>query len=228
MMSKITINPQIEASWLEVLKDEFQQPYFAGIKQFLLSEKQKGVTIYPPGPLIFNAFNQTPFHQVKVVMLGQDPYHNPGQAHGLCFSVQDGVKPPPSLRNIYKEINSDLGLPIPSTGNLEPWAKQGVFLLNAMLTVKAHNAASHQKIGWQQFTDTIIQKLSEQREGIVFMLWGNFAKGKAKLIDTSKHHVLKSGHPSPLSVRYFTGCKHFSQANTLLQQQGLTPINWRL
>lgn len=223
-----SIQPKIEESWLEALKDEFQQPYFTSIKRFLISEKQKGVTIYPPGPLIFNAFNKAPFDKVKVVLLGQDPYHGPGQAHGLCFSVPDGVKPPPSLKNVFKEINTDLGLPIPTSGNLEKWAEQGVFLLNAMLTVQARKASSHSKIGWQQFTDAAIRTLSEKREGLVFMLWGNFAKKKAVLIDESKHLVLKSGHPSPLAARYFFGCRHFSQANEYLKQQGKQAIDWSL
>lgn len=222
------INPQIDKSWLEVLKDEFQQPYFAGIKQQLLVEKQQGITIYPPGPLIFNAFNKTPFGKVKVVILGQDPYHGPGQAHGLCFSVPDGVDPPPSLKNIFKELKADIGMEIPKSGNLEKWAEQGVFLLNAMLTVRANEAASHHKIGWQQFTDAVISKLSEQRSGLVFMLWGAFAKSKAKLIDTQKHFILQAGHPSPLSERYFFGCRHFSQANNILLKQGLTPIDCSL
>ncbi len=222
------IKPQIEESWLEALKAEFQQPYFAAIKQFLLNEKKKGTTVYPPGPLIFNAFNRTPFDKVKVVILGQDPYHGPGQAHGLCFSVADGVKTPPSLRNIYKELNKDIGMEIPKSGNLEKWADQGVFLLNAMLTVQANRAASHQKIGWQTFTDAAIRKLSEEREGLVFMLWGNFAKKKAALIDKNKHHILASGHPSPLSSRYFFGCKHFSKANEILKEQGKEPIDWSL
>lgn len=222
------VNPKIEASWLAVLKEEFQKPYFLEIKNFLLEERKNKVTVYPPGPLIFNAFNTTPFDKVKVVILGQDPYHGPGQAHGLSFSVPDGVPPPPSLKNIFKEINSDLGLAVPQSGNLNKWAEQGVFLLNAMLTVRARQAQSHQKIGWQQFTDAVIAKLSDQRRGLVFMLWGNFAKKKSKLIDPFKHNILTSGHPSPLSVRYFTGCKHFSKANQLLEEQGKKPIDWSL
>ncbi|HRK27059.1 MAG TPA: uracil-DNA glycosylase [Chitinophagales bacterium] len=222
------INPQIEQSWLEALKDEFSKPYFAQIKQQLLQDKEQGITVYPPGPLIFNAFNKTPFREVKVVILGQDPYHGPGQAHGLCFSVPDGIDPPPSLKNIFKELKSDIGIDLPKSGNLEKWATQGVFLLNAMLTVRANEAASHQRIGWQQFTDAIIAKLSDERTGLVFMLWGAFAKSKARLIDAQKHHILQAGHPSPLSERYFYGCRHFSKANALLTQQGLTPIDWRL
>lgn len=224
------INPKIEATWLEALKTEFEQPYFEMIKQFLVKEKQANKIIYPPGPQIFNAFNLTPFDKVKVVILGQDPYHGPGQAHGLSFSVQEGIPNPPSLKNIFVEIEQDLGLPVPSTGDLTKWAEQGVFLLNASLTVEARQANSHQGIGWQQFTDGVIRKLSEKREGLVFMLWGGFAKKKAKLIDKSKHHILQSGHPSPLSANrgYWFGNKHFSQANALLEQQGAEAIDWSL
>ncbi|MBK7939918.1 MAG: uracil-DNA glycosylase [Lewinellaceae bacterium] len=210
------------------LADEFQQPYFAAIKAFLLQEKQAGKTIYPPGPLIFNAFNQTPFDKLKVVILGQDPYHNPGEAMGLCFSVPKGVKVPPSLVNIYKEINSDLGLPIPGHGDLTHWAEQGVLLLNAMLTVEAGLPASHQKIGWQTFTDAVIRRISEQKEGVVFLLWGNFAKGKKALIDQTKHYVLESAHPSPLAGDAFRGCCHFSHTNEILKKQGKEPIDWGL
>lgn len=220
------LTPKIEQSWLNVLQDEFQKPYFAEIKQHLVEERQKGIVIYPPGSLIFNAFNKTPFEKVKVVILGQDPYHGPGQAHGLCFSVPNGIDPPPSLKNIFKELKADLNVEIPKSGNLEKWAEQGVFLLNAMLTVRANEAASHQKIGWQTFTDAVISILSDNRPGLVFLLWGAFAKTKAKLIDTSKHNILQSGHPSPLSERYFFGCKHFSKTNNLLIKQGLQPIEW--
>ena len=181
--NSLKINPKIEASWLAVLEEEFQKAYFTDIKQHLLEEKQKGIVIYPPGSLIFNAFNKTPFEKVKVVILGQDPYHGPGQAHGLCFSVPDGVEPPPSLKNMFKELKSDIGMEIPTSGNLEKWAEQGVFLLNAMLTVRANEAASHQRIGWQTFTDAVISILSEKRSGLVFMLWGAFAKSKAKFRD---------------------------------------------
>jgi len=222
------LTPKIEQSWLNVLQDEFQKPYFAEIKQHLVEERQKGIVIYPPGSLIFNAFNKTPFEKVKVVILGQDPYHGPGQAHGLCFSVPNGIDPPPSLKNIFKELKADLNVEIPKSGNLEKWAEQGVFLLNAMLTVRANEAASHQKIGWQTFTDAVISILSDKRTGLVFLLWGAFAKTKAKLIDTSKHNILQSGHPSPLSERYFFGCKHFSKTNNLLIKQGLKPIDWSL
>lgn len=224
-----SINPQIEASWLEVLAPEFQKEYFQNLKAFLVAEKRAGKTIYPPGKLIFNAFNSTPFDQVKVVILGQDPYHGPGQAHGLCFSVMHGVKPPPSLVNIYKELKSDIGFEIPSHGYLQSWTEQGVFLLNAMLTVEARQPASHQKKGWESFTDAVIRTLSEQREGIVFMLWGRFAQGKAELIDAGKHHILMAAHPSPFSARNgFFGCKHFSKANELLRAQGREPIDWSL
>jgi uracil-DNA glycosylase len=219
---------QIEDSWKNVLHAEFQQPYFQEIKQFLMAEKQLGKLIYPPGPLIFNAFNKTPFDRVKVVILGQDPYHNPGEAMGLSFSVPTGIRIPPSLQNIYKEIESSLQIAPPKHGDLSAWADQGVLLLNAMLTVEARKPASHQKIGWQTFTDAVISILSEQRSGIVFMLWGNFAKSKASLIDTQKHFVLESAHPSPLARDAFQGCGHFAKANELLQKQGLPPINWQL
>ena len=222
------ITPNIEESWKKVLWDEFQQPYFAELKQFLVEEKQK-YTVYPPGPLIFNAFNKTPFDKVKVVIIGQDPYHEPGQAHGLCFSVQDGVPHPKSLINIFKELHEDVGFVVPKNGNLEKWTEQGVFLLNATLTVRAHLAGSHQNHGWERFTDAAISKLSEQREGLVFLLWGNYAKQKEALIDTSKHHILSTVHPSPLSAsRGFFGCKHFSQTNAILRAEGKTEIDWQL
>ena len=217
---------QIEESWKQVLNDEFQQPYFAAIKQFLVQAKQEKKTIYPPGPLIFNAFNKTPFDAVKVVILGQDPYHNPGEAMGLSFSVPKGVRTPPSLVNIYKEINRDLGLPIPPHGDLTHWAEQGVLLLNAMLTVEAKQPASHQKIGWQTFTDAVIRRLSEQKEGVVFLLWGKFAQSKKALIDQTKHYVFEAAHPSPLAGDAFQGCGHFSSANEVLVKQGKTPIDW--
>lgn len=221
-------NVQIEESWKRVLADEFSQPYFASIKAFLLQEKQAGKTIYPPGPLIFNAFNQTPFDQVKVVILGQDPYHNPGEAMGLSFSVPKGVRVPPSLQNIYKEIQSSLGIAPPTHGDLTHWSQQGVLLLNAMLTVQARTPASHQKIGWQNFTDAVIRHLSAEKEGVVFMLWGNFAKQKKALIDQSKHYVLEAAHPSPLAGNAFQGCGHFAAANEILEKQGKAPIDWRL
>lgn len=219
---------QIEPGWKKALEEEFNKPYFAGIKQFILQEKEKGKKVYPPGPLVFNAFNLTPFDQVKVVIIGQDPYHGFGQAHGLCFSVPVGVKPPPSLVNIFKEIKTDLNFDAPNHGNLEQWAKQGVLLLNASLTVNDSEPNSHAKCGWQTFTDAVIKKISDEKEGIVFLLWGRFAQDKAQLIDATKHFILKSAHPSPFSVTQFYGCKHFSKANALLVKEGKEPINWKL
>ncbi|MES2430841.1 MAG: uracil-DNA glycosylase [Bacteroidota bacterium] len=221
---------KMESSWKEVLKNEFTKPYFLEIVTFLKTEKMAGKTIFPPGQLIFNAFNQTPFNNTRVVILGQDPYHNPGQAHGLSFSVQAGVKPPPSLVNMYKEIHKDIGVAMPAAyGDLTAWAKQGVLLLNAILTVRANEPASHAKIGWMNFTDAVIQKLSEEREGIVFLLWGKFAQEKQVLIDETKHHILKAAHPSPFSAdKGFFGCKHFSKTNELLVAQGHAPIDWKL
>ncbi|MDO9373363.1 MAG: uracil-DNA glycosylase [Bacteroidota bacterium] len=221
---------KIEPSWKEVLKNEFTKPYFLEIVTVLKTEKLAGKTIYPPGPLIFNAFNQTPFDKVKVVILGQDPYHNPGQAHGLSFSVPAGTKPPPSLVNIFKEIRTDLDIPMPQEyGNLTHWAEQGVLLLNAMLTVRANEPASHAKIGWMNFTDAVIQKISDQKSGVVFLLWGKFAQDKQVLIDETKHHVLRAAHPSPFSVeKGFYGCKHFSKTNELLTGEGFEPIDWKL
>ncbi|HRF76237.1 MAG TPA: uracil-DNA glycosylase [Chitinophagales bacterium] len=220
---------KIEDSWKEVLMDEFDKPYFKEIRQYLKSEKASRKVIYPPGPLIFNAFNTTPFHKVKVVIIGQDPYHGEGQAHGLCFSVQKGIKPPPSLVNIYKEMKSDLGLNPPPHGNLQSWAEQGVFLLNAMLTVEKDQPASHQKIGWQNFTDVAIQKLSDHRDKLVFILWGAFAQQKALLIDSNKHLIIKSPHPSPFSAdKGFFGSKPFSKTNQWLERNGITAVNWQL
>lgn len=219
---------KIEASWKAVLQEEFQQPYFSAIKQYLIKEKQAGKIIYPPGSLIFNAFDSTPFQAVKVVILGQDPYHGPGQAMGLSFSVPQDIRIPASLRNIYKELRDDVGFNIPQHGDLSAWARQGVFMLNAMLSVEHKNAGSHKKIGWQKFTDAVIQKLSEQREGLIFMLWGNFARSKKVLIDQKKHHVLEAVHPSPLAGNAFLGCKHFSTANQLLKKQGLDTIDWQV
>lgn len=220
---------KIENSWKEQLQKEFTKPYFLQIVTHLKTEKATGATIYPPGSLIFNAFNTTPFNEVKVVILGQDPYHGPGQAMGLCFSVPDGIAPPPSLQNIFKELHTDIGMPIPSTGNLTPWAKQGVLLLNAILTVRANEAASHSKIGWMNFTDAAIKKISEEKSGIVFLLWGRFAQEKQQFIDATKHFILKAAHPSPLSAHNgFLGCKHFSKTNELLIKQGKTPIDWKL
>lgn len=220
---------KIEASWKAELRDEFSKPYFEDIVNFLKAEKTAGKVVYPPGPYIFNAFNTTPFDEVKVVILGQDPYHGPGQAHGLSFSVPPGVPPPPSLVNIFKELHTDLNMPIPNHGFLEKWAKQGVLLLNASLTVEANKPMSHSKIGWHIFTDAVIHTLSKDREHIVFLLWGSFAKSKAELIDTKKHLVLTAAHPSPLSAHNgFFGCRHFSKANFWLQQKGIKPIDWTL
>nr|MBK9653465.1 uracil-DNA glycosylase [Bacteroidota bacterium] len=218
----------IEASWYNALQDEFGKEYFTQLRTFLREEKNKGIRIFPPGKQIFSAFNYTPFDKVKVVIIGQDPYHGEGQANGLCFSVADGIKQPPSLQNIFKELNVDVGMEKPTTGNLEPWAKQGVFLLNAILTVRANEPASHSKAGWQQFTDAVISTISKKREGVVFFLWGNFAKQKAQLIDSTKHHILTAAHPSPLAGGAFFGCKHFSATNNILMQHGLSSINWAL
>jgi len=220
---------KIETSWKEVLKDEFIKTYFQQIALHIKTEKSQGKIIYPPGSLIFNAFNTTPFTKVKVVILGQDPYHGPRQAHGLCFSVQQGVPPPPSLINIFKELHEDIGVPIPEHGNLTHWAEQGVFLLNASLTVRAGEPMSHSKIGWAQFTDEVIKKISSGKEHVVFILWGKFAQEKRSLIDESKHCILKSAHPSPLSAHAgFFGCKHFSRTNEYLMRNGVDPIDWKL
>lgn len=220
---------KIESSWKEVLKNEFSKTYFLEIVSFLRTEKLAGKTIYPPGSLIFNAFNTTPFHQVKVVVIGQDPYHGAGQAHGLCFSVQSGINPPPSLLNIFKELQQDLGLPIPNHGNLTHWAEQGVLLLNASLTVRANEPMSHSRIGWAEFTDAAIRKVSEQRKHVVFLLWGKFAQEKQPLIDETKHLVLKAAHPSPLSAHNgFFGCHHFSKTNEYLVRNGIDPVDWSL
>lgn len=222
----------LEASWLERLQDEFAKPYMTELRGFLLERKKSGATIYPPGPQIFNALDSTPFNEVKVVILGQDPYHGPGQAHGLCFSVRDGVRPPPSLVNIFKEIRDDVGADFgqpPVNGNLEPWAEQGVLLLNATLTVERGQAGAHQGRGWEQFTDRVVAELNQSREGLVFMLWGSYAQKKGASIDRDKHLVLKAPHPSPLSAhRGFLGCRHFSKANAWLEKQGQAPINWGL
>ncbi|MFZ1634840.1 MAG: uracil-DNA glycosylase [Chitinophagales bacterium] len=219
----------IEDGWKQALQAEFTKPYFAGIKNFLKQQKAAGKIIYPPGPMIFNAFNLTPFDKVKVVILGQDPYHGPGQAHGLCFSVQKGIKPPPSLVNIYKEMRTDLGLEPPTHGCLQQWAEQGVFLLNAMLTVEKDLPASHQKIGWQNFTDAAIAALSKNRTNLVFILWGAYAQQKIELIDQTKHFIIKSPHPSPFSAdKGFFGSKPFSKTNNWLEQHHLENINWQL
>lgn len=220
---------KIDESWKKVLKDEFNKEYFTQIVGHLRIEKAAGHTIYPPGGLIFNTFNLTPFDHVKVVLLGQDPYHGKGQAHGLCFSVQDGIKPPPSLVNIYKEIHNDIGLPIPNHGNLTKWAQQGVMMLNASLSVRAGEPMSHAKIGWADFTDAVIRKVSDQKKGVVFLLWGKFAQAKQELIDETKHLVLKAAHPSPYSADSgFFGCRHFSKTNEYLAKEGLDPIDWSL
>ena len=220
---------QIEAGWKEELKEEFDKPYFEKIVQFLKSEKTAGKVIYPPGKLIFNAFDTTTFSKVKVVIIGQDPYHNPGQAHGLCFSVPDQVQPPPSLVNIFKELQTDLEIPISRSGNLEKWAKQGVLLLNASLTVEANKPMSHSELGWNIFTDEVIKHVSQKKEHVVFMLWGKFAQNKAVLLDESKHKVLKAAHPSPLSAyNGFFGCGHFSKANAWLREKGEQPIDWSI
>jgi uracil-DNA glycosylase len=219
----------IEESWKKILGEEFDKIYFQQIVTFLKAEKSAGRIIYPPGKLIFNAFDKTPFSKVKVVLLGQDPYHNKGQAHGLSFSVPGGIAKPPSLINIFKELESDLGIAPSQNGNLEKWAKQGVLLLNASLSVKQNEPGSHSKIGWLQFTDNVISKISEQMEGVVFLLWGKFAQEKQSLIDETKHYVLKAAHPSPFSAdKGFFGCRHFSKTNELLAIQNKEPIDWRL
>jgi len=222
------INPNIEESWKQVLGDEFEAQYFKDLTDFLREEKKNHV-VYPPGPQIFSAFNHTPFNKVKVVILGQDPYHGPGQAHGLCFSVPEGIDRPPSLVNIFKEIQSDLGIPVPSNGNLTNWTRQGVLLVNAILTVRANTPTSHQNKGWEKFTDAVIRNLSDKRKNLVFLLWGNYAQAKESLIDGSRHHILKAAHPSPLSAsRGFFGCRHFSRTNEILQELGLNPIDWSI
>ena len=219
---------RIEESWKSALAGEFGKPYFASLVRFLHEEKASGKKRLPPGSQIFKAFELTPVSQVKVVILGQDPYHGLGQAHGLSFSVPDGIPAPPSLKNIFKEIEADLGIRMSGYPNLEKWARQGVLLLNAVLTVRSGEAASHSKIGWQEFTDAVIKYISDNCEGVVFMLWGNFARTKRDLIDTSRHHVLEAAHPSPLARGAFFGCRHFSQANNLLMASGKTPIDWTL
>ncbi len=221
---------KLHPSWKSALENEFEKNYFQQMIMLLRTEKILGKTSFPPGPLIFNAFNTTPFEKVTVVILGQDPYHGPGQAHGLSFSVPTGVKPPPSLVNIFKEIQNDIGIKLaPSYGNLTKWAQQGVLLLNAALTVRSGEPFSHAKIGWAQFTDAVIQAISDKKENVVFLLWGKFAQEKLVLIDQNKHFVLKAAHPSPFSAdKGFYGCKHFSKTNELLVKQGLNPIDWKL
>lgn len=221
------ITPKINSEWLELLHDEFQKKYFAEIKKFLLLEQERGHAVYPPGRLIFHAFDSSPLSATRVVIIGQDPYHNPGQAHGLAFSVPQGVRPPPSLLNIFKELKSDLGIEPPGQGNLEGWAQQGVLLINSALTVRANQAASHSKIGWSTFTNAAIRKLCEaKKEGLVFMLWGTHARSKRELI-VGDHLILEAPHPSPLSARIgFFGCRHFSQCNHYLTARALPPIDW--
>ncbi|MXV50211.1 uracil-DNA glycosylase [Pedobacter sp. HMF7647] len=221
---------QLEESWKKVLDQEFEKDYMLKLKLFLQNEKAEGKTIYPPNNLIFNAFNHTPFDKVKVVIIGQDPYHGKNQAHGLSFSVQKGVTIPPSLRSIYKELSEDItDFKQPKSGDLTKWADQGVLLLNATLTVNAGEPGSHQKKGWEEFTDEAIKQLSEKREGIVFLLWGKFAQSKAELIDEKKHYILKAAHPSPYSASFgFFGCKHFSKTNKILQENGKEPIDWQV
>jgi uracil-DNA glycosylase len=222
------IDPIIEEGWKQVLMEEFQSPYFSSLKEFLVEEKRTH-KVFPPGFLIFNAFAHTPFNRVKVVILGQDPYHGRGQAHGLCFSVPGGVPQPPSLVNIFKELHSDLGIPVPDHGNLEPWADQGVLLINATLTVRENQAGSHQNRGWERFTNRVIERTSELHDGVVFLLWGRYAQAKEGLIDGNKHLVLKAAHPSPLSAHNgFFGCRHFSRTNEYLEQHGKEAIDWKL
>lgn len=225
----MVMDVKIEASWKKVLKDEFAKPYFSQIVEHLKTEKSQGKIIYPPGKFIFNAFNTTPFDNVKVVILGQDPYHGQGQAHGLCFSVQRGIPPPPSLINIFKELHDDIGITIPNHGDLTAWAGQGVFLLNASLTVRAGEPMSHAKIGWAAFTDAVIQKISSLKNNVVFLLWGKFAQEKRVLIEESKHLILRAAHPSPLSAHAgFLGCKHFSKTNAYLIKYKIDPVDWQL
>jgi uracil-DNA glycosylase len=222
-----SVNPSIDESWKKVLINEFSSPYFIKLKEFLVEEKKK-FKVFPPGNLMFSAFNLTPFDKVKVVIIGQDPYHGEGQANGLCFSVSDGITPPPSLKNIFKELHTDLGIPVPASGNLEPWARQGILLLNATLTVRANSPGSHQKKGWENFTDAVIKHISDNKKNVVFLLWGNFAQTKESLIDQNKHFILKAAHPSPLARGAFFGCKHFSKTNQILIHLGKTPIHWDL
>ena len=225
------MNVQIEASWKRVLQEEFEKPYFEAIVQFLKEQKRQGRIIYPPGNQIFHAFDLCPFENIRCVILGQDPYHGPGQAHGLSFSVPPGVTAPPSLKNIFKELaqDSELSWTEPAGGNLEPWARQGVLLLNAFLTVEANQPASHSHIGWETFTDAVIRNISQKTTGTAFLLWGRFAQNKEFLIDTGRHLALKAAHPSPFSAdKGFFGCRHFSQTNAYLQQQGKQPIDWKL
>ena len=224
----MSFNVKIEPSWKEALAPEFEKPYFAALSEFLHAEKAAGKVIYPPGSAIFKCFELTPVDRVKVVILGQDPYHGPGQAMGLSFSVPRNVQAPPSLKNIFREIESDLGIRMSGSPDLTPWARQGVLLLNTSLTVEAASPMSHSRIGWAEFTDAVIRYLSDSREGIVFLLWGRFAQGKKALVDTSRHSVLEAAHPSPLAGGAFFGCRHFSKTNEILINEGKSPINWQL
>lgn len=225
----MTIDPKMEPSWKAALAQEFVRPYFSELKKFITDEVANNRIIYPPMSCIFSAFERTPFDTVKAVILGQDPYHGHGQAHGLCFSVPQGIPPPPSLVNIFKELHADLGVPIPQHGNLEKWATQGVLLLNATLTVRAGSAGSHQRRGWEEFTDAVIKTLSEKKEGLVFLLWGRYAQSKEPLIDISRHIILEAAHPSPFSAYSgFFGCRHFSKTNAALRRAGKKEIDWRL
>jgi uracil-DNA glycosylase len=226
-MGNISIQPKIDESWKKILSSEFQKEYFLQLKKFLLKEKANHI-IYPPGNRIFAAYNYTPFDKVKVVILGQDPYHNPGEANGLCFSVNDGVKIPPSLLNIFKELKDDIGCEIPKSGNLEKWAIQGVFLLNTSLTVRKNQPGSHRNIGWEKFTDATIKAISDNKKNVVFMLWGRWAMGKIDLIDKTKHYILNASHPSPLARTGFLGCRHFSKCNEYLIKHNIEPIDWCL
>lgn len=219
---------KIEQSWKDALADEFGKPYFVSLVRFLHEEKAAGKRIFPPGSQIFRAFELTPLDNVKVVILGQDPYHGFGQAHGLSFSVPDGVPAPPSLKNIFREIETDLGIRMSGYPNLEKWARQGVLMLNAVLTVRSGEAASHSRVGWEQFTDAVIRCISDRCEGVVFLLWGSFARSKKELVDTSRHYVLEAAHPSPLARGAFFGCRHFSRTNQILSAQGKQPVDWQL
>lgn len=228
MPSETTLSPKLEPSWLKVLEAEFHEPYMAELKQFL-QEEMKQYRVYPPGKEMFNAFRFAPFEQVRVVLLGQDPYHGPGQAHGLCFSVRKGIQPPPSLVNIFRELSQDLGVPMPAHGCLEKWARQGVLLLNTVLSVRAHKPQSHKGRGWERFTDRVIRELNQKREKLAFLLWGRNAQAKESMIDPARHHLLKAAHPSPFSAdRGFFGCRHFSKINRYLSEQGSDPIDWAL
>lgn len=222
------MRPRMHESWLEVLGDELEQPYMRELRAFLVAEVQSGRRFFPPAAHVFDAMRLTPFDDVRVVVLGQDPYHGPGQAMGLCFSVPDGVPPPPSLQNVFRELHEDTGLPLPSAGNLTPWAERGVLLLNAVLTVSPRKPGSHAGKGWERFTDRAIAELSARRDGLVLLLWGRYAQQKGEVVDRSRHHVLTAAHPSPYSASGFFGCRHFSRTNALLERDGGSPIDWRL